>query len=223
MSKTVTTLSPIEVAIDEMETRVKELEDVMSGSGSDINGRPDLKKLQLKLQGSVCVTVNAGPLAYARAFLTPGNKDSHGHSFPPTKVNQLKAVFVDFSQVCELALEWNGKLIASDQHEYHESLKTNFNDMVSELGQYLNENPLMQSLVVHGETSMNSSTVTMSESTTSSPSKDSNNTQPSQTTKASSVTVKKTPSSLSSSNASSSSPTPSNRSTSSSAASNLLP
>lgn len=57
ISKTISVLSPIEVAIDEMENRVKELESVVSSSD-----KPDLKKLQLKLQGSVSVQVNASTL-----------------------------------------------------------------------------------------------------------------------------------------------------------------
>ena len=40
-------LSPIEVAIDEMKIRVSELDEVVS------QRVPDLKRLQLKLQGSV--------------------------------------------------------------------------------------------------------------------------------------------------------------------------
>ena len=40
-------LSPIEVAIDEMRIRVSELDEVVS------QRVPDLKRLQLKLQGSV--------------------------------------------------------------------------------------------------------------------------------------------------------------------------
>lgn len=57
-------LTPIEVAIDEMQNRVAELEEVVMPP-------IDVKKLQLRLQGSVAVTVNAGPLAYAMAFLDP--------------------------------------------------------------------------------------------------------------------------------------------------------
>ena len=134
ISKTVQVLSPIEVAIDEMESRVRELEEVVVTSE-----KPDLKKLQLKLQGSVSVQVNAGPLAYARAFLPPNSRDSHGHAFPAHRVNHLKSVFIDFTNVCEMALELNEKLIASDQHEYQEALRNNFKEMVTELSQWLKE------------------------------------------------------------------------------------
>lgn len=76
-------LSPIEVAIDEMQIRVAELEDVV------FNAQPDAKKLQLRLQGSVCVQVNAGPLAYASVFLEP----TLSNMYPEDKVEELKDVY----------------------------------------------------------------------------------------------------------------------------------
>ena len=48
-------LSPIEVAIDAMQTKVSEIEEVLDMK------KTDLKKLQLKLQGSVSVTVISTP------------------------------------------------------------------------------------------------------------------------------------------------------------------
>lgn len=76
-------LSPIEVALDEMQARVLELEEVA------LSKPTDAKKLQLRLQGSVCVQVNAGPLAYANAFLEPGQTDL----YPDDKVEELRDVF----------------------------------------------------------------------------------------------------------------------------------
>lgn len=103
-----TDLSPIEVAIDEMSAKVAELRLLCSAS------EVDMIRLQLKLQGSVSVQVrssaagkrpvitqqrlthtsvppqvNAGPLAYARAFLD----NSSAKKFPENKVKQLKEVF----------------------------------------------------------------------------------------------------------------------------------
>lgn len=75
-------LSPIEVAIDEMNNRVAELEDVVLPP-------IDVKKLQLRLQGSVAVTVNAGPLAYATAFLDP----KRSSQYAADRVEDLKDVF----------------------------------------------------------------------------------------------------------------------------------
>lgn len=75
-------LTPIEVAIDEMQNRVVELEEVVLPP-------IDVKKLQLRLQGSVAVQVNAGPLAYALAFLDP----KEAIKFNTEKVEHLKDVF----------------------------------------------------------------------------------------------------------------------------------
>lgn len=75
-------LTPIEVAIDEMQNRVVELEEVVLPP-------IDVKKLQLRLQGSVAVQVNAGPLAYASAFLDP----KEATKFSAEKVEHLKDVF----------------------------------------------------------------------------------------------------------------------------------
>lgn len=52
VKKTDTVLQPIEVAIDEMQNKVVDIREVVNLS------RPDLKKLQLKLQGSVSTQVN---------------------------------------------------------------------------------------------------------------------------------------------------------------------
>lgn len=83
VDRTIEERSPIEVALDEMKQKVNELEDV-------VFTRPtDAKKLQLRLQGSICVQVNAGPLAYANAFL-----DRNGNSnYTDTKVEELKDMF----------------------------------------------------------------------------------------------------------------------------------
>lgn len=75
-------LTPIEVAIDEMQNRVAELEEVVLPP-------IDVKKLQLRLQGSVAVTVNAGPLAYASAFLDPKQASKYNSE----KVEHLKDVY----------------------------------------------------------------------------------------------------------------------------------
>lgn len=52
VKKTDSVLHPIEVAIDEMQSKVVDIREVVNLS------RPDLKKLQLKLQGSVSAQVN---------------------------------------------------------------------------------------------------------------------------------------------------------------------
>ncbi|XP_076828066.1 dedicator of cytokinesis protein 11 isoform X3 [Brachyhypopomus gauderio] len=121
-------LKPIDVAIDEMRERSAELNKLCS------NQEVDMIQLQLKLQGCVCVQVNAGPLAYARAFL---DESKSGHS--NKKVKELKDMFRSFVQACSVALDINGQLIKEDQYEYHEGLKGNFKSMVKELSDIIHE------------------------------------------------------------------------------------
>uniref|UniRef100_A0A8C3NHC6 Uncharacterized protein n=1 Tax=Geospiza parvula TaxID=87175 RepID=A0A8C3NHC6_GEOPR len=131
-------LKPIDVATDEIKDKTAELQQLCSSAG-DV----DMIQLQLKLQGCVSVQVNAGPLAYARAFLS----DSQSSKYPAKKVNELKEMFRKFIQACGIALELNERLIKEDQVEYHEGLKSNFQDMVKELSDIIHE----QARTAHGE------------------------------------------------------------------------
>ncbi|XP_023290391.1 dedicator of cytokinesis protein 9 isoform X2 [Orussus abietinus] len=129
VERRVVELSPIEVALDEMRQRVQELEDVA------LIAPTDAKKLQLRLQGSVCVTVNAGPLAYASAFLDP----ALSAQYPDDKVDELKDVFREFVKICYTALQINSKLITADQHEYQEVLRENYQKLCQNLSSLLGE------------------------------------------------------------------------------------
>uniref|UniRef100_A0A5F8H483 Dedicator of cytokinesis 11 n=1 Tax=Monodelphis domestica TaxID=13616 RepID=A0A5F8H483_MONDO len=122
-------LKPIDVATDEVKDKTAELQKLCSAA--DV----DMIQLQLKLQGCVSVQVNAGPLAYARAFLS----DHQASKYPTKKVNELKDMFRKFIQACSIALELNERLIKEDQIEYHEGLKSNFRDMVKELADIIHE------------------------------------------------------------------------------------
>ncbi|XP_069376760.1 dedicator of cytokinesis protein 9 isoform X4 [Paralichthys olivaceus] len=124
-----TDLSPIEVAIDEMSSKVAELRLLCSAS------EVDMIRLQLKLQGSISVQVNAGPLAYARAFLD----DSSAKKYPDNKVKQLKEVFRQFVDACGQALGVNERLIKEDQQEYHDEMKANYRDLTRELSNIMHE------------------------------------------------------------------------------------
>ncbi|KAM6893914.1 dedicator of cytokinesis protein 9-like [Xenentodon cancila] len=124
-----TDLSPIEVAIDEMSSKVAELRLLCSAA------EVDMIRLQLKLQGSISVQVNAGPLAYARAFLDDGS----AKKYPDNKVKQLKEVFRQFVDACGHALGVNERLIKEDQQEYHDEMKANYRDLTKELSNIMHE------------------------------------------------------------------------------------
>ncbi|XP_057350410.1 dedicator of cytokinesis protein 9 isoform X6 [Manis pentadactyla] len=124
-----TDLNPVEVAIDEMSKKVAELRQLCSSA------EVDMIKLQLKLQGSVSVQVNAGPLAYARAFLD----DTNTKRYPDNKVKLLKEVFRQFVEACGQALAVNERLIKEDQLEYQEEMKANYREMAKELSEIMHE------------------------------------------------------------------------------------
>ncbi|KAM4612252.1 dedicator of cytokinesis protein 11 isoform 2-T2 [Polymixia lowei] len=122
-------LKPVDVAIDEMRARTSELTKLCSSQ------EVDMIQLQLKLQGCVSVQVNAGPMAYARAFLDETKPNQSANK----KAKDLKEIFRRFVQACSIALDINERLIKEDQFEYHEGLKGNFKDMVKELSDIIHE------------------------------------------------------------------------------------
>ncbi|XP_064184042.1 dedicator of cytokinesis protein 9-like isoform X5 [Anguilla rostrata] len=124
-----TDLNPIEVAIDEMSKKVAELRQLCSAS------EVDMIRLQLKLQGSISVQVNAGPLAYARAFLD----DANAKKYADNKVKQLKEVFRQFVEASGQGLSINERLIKEDQQEYHDEMKANYRDLARELSSIMHE------------------------------------------------------------------------------------
>uniref|UniRef100_I3KPQ5 Dedicator of cytokinesis 11 n=1 Tax=Oreochromis niloticus TaxID=8128 RepID=I3KPQ5_ORENI len=109
------------------------------GGNTFRNQEVDMIQLQLKLQGCVSVQVNAGPMAYARAFLDDSKSNQSGNK----KVKELKDVFRRFVEACSMALDINERLIKEDQFEYHEGLKTNFKEMVKELSDIIHEQVIL--------------------------------------------------------------------------------
>ncbi|XP_066508092.1 dedicator of cytokinesis protein 10-like [Hoplias malabaricus] len=124
-----TELNPIEVAIDEMSRKVSELKQLCSVD------EVDMIRLQLKLQGSVSVKVNAGPMAYARAFL----EEKNAKKYPDNQVKLLKEIFRQFAEACGQALDVNERLIKEDQLEYQEEMRAHYRDMLNELSAIMNE------------------------------------------------------------------------------------
>ncbi|KAJ8256276.1 hypothetical protein COCON_G00184280 [Conger conger] len=122
-------LNPIEVAIDEMSRKVSELNQLCSME------EVDMIRLQLKLQGSVSVKVNAGPMAYARAFL----EEKNAKKYPDNQVKLLKEIFRQFAEACGGALDVNERLIKEDQLEYQEEMKVHYREMLGELCAIMNE------------------------------------------------------------------------------------
>uniref|UniRef100_A0A8C3FV78 Dedicator of cytokinesis 6 n=1 Tax=Chrysemys picta bellii TaxID=8478 RepID=A0A8C3FV78_CHRPI len=109
-------LTPIEVAIEDMQKKTQEL------AFATHQDPADAKMLQMVLQGCVGTTVNQGPLEVAQVFLAeiPDDPRLYRHH------NKLRLCFRDFTKRCEDALRKNKALIGPDQREYHRELERNY-------------------------------------------------------------------------------------------------
>ncbi|XP_068201997.1 dedicator of cytokinesis protein 7 isoform X2 [Palaemon carinicauda] len=111
-------LTPIEVAIEDIQKKTKEL------AAAIYQDPPDHKILQMVLQGCIGTTVNQGPMEIAHIFLS----DLVDSRKPPTRFqNKLRLCFKDFSKKCHDALRKNKTLIGADMREYHRELERNYN------------------------------------------------------------------------------------------------
>ncbi|XP_031717087.1 dedicator of cytokinesis protein 10 isoform X4 [Anarrhichthys ocellatus] len=143
-----TEMNPIEVAIDEMSRKVSELNQHCNME------EVDMIRLQLKLQGSVSVKVNAGPMAYARAFL----EEKNAKKYPDNQVKLLKEIFRQFAEACGQALDVNERLIKEDQLEYQEEMRAHYRDMLTELSGIMNEQ-LQKSVLAASTSSLSNSSL----------------------------------------------------------------
>nr|XP_018911108.1 PREDICTED: dedicator of cytokinesis protein 7 [Bemisia tabaci] len=117
-------LTPIEVAIEDIQKKTMELEHSIK------QDPPDSKILQMVLQGCIGTTVNQGPMEMATTFLS----ELLDCDVPPTKLqNKLRLCFKDFSKKCSDALRKNKNLIGPDQREYQRELERNYHRFTDKL------------------------------------------------------------------------------------------
>uniref|UniRef100_A0A8C8BHX6 Dedicator of cytokinesis 8 n=1 Tax=Otus sunia TaxID=257818 RepID=A0A8C8BHX6_9STRI len=116
-------LTPIEVAIEDMQKKTQEL------TAATNQEPPDAKMLQMVLQGSVGATVNQGPLEVAQVFLAeiPADPKLYRHH------NKLRLCFKEFIMRCGEAVEKNKRLITADQREYQLELRKNYGKLKENL------------------------------------------------------------------------------------------
>ncbi|KNC46189.1 Dock9 protein, partial [Thecamonas trahens ATCC 50062] len=119
-------LTPIENALEEIERRVEKIRAELRGDAAN------LKTLQIVLQGSVRLQVNAGPMEIARVFLG----DDAG-KFPDEHVTALRAAFAAFITACGEAIALNRELIKDDQYAYHQDLEQGYKETRESLAQYI--------------------------------------------------------------------------------------
>ncbi|CAH8573632.1 unnamed protein product [Schistosoma curassoni] len=131
------TLTPIEVALEDITHRVEQLDRVLTTEP------PDVKYLQMLLQGCIGTVVNQGPVEMATTFLGH-EKNKPLKSLIPDKnkssttlnsttyediQNRLRITFQQFLIKSYEALRLNESLIGSDQIEYHKELERNFTNV----------------------------------------------------------------------------------------------
>ncbi|XP_022797946.1 dedicator of cytokinesis protein 11-like [Stylophora pistillata] len=84
---------------------------------------------------SACLQVNAGPLAYAHAFLDKSVLASHPHKH----IEMLQQVYREFIGCCGKALEQNDLLIKEDQRMYQEDMKEKYAQLRTQLAKYIGD------------------------------------------------------------------------------------
>ncbi|XP_050551818.1 dedicator of cytokinesis protein 7 isoform X1 [Spodoptera frugiperda] len=132
VSRTQIILTPIEVAIEDIQKKINELAAATSQEPADP------KMLQMVVQGCIGTTVNQGPLELAQVFLAPVAEGTQ----PPTRLtNKLRLAFKDFSKKCHDALRKNKNLIGSDQREYQRELERNFQRFTERLAPLIHATP----------------------------------------------------------------------------------
>ncbi|CAD5210255.1 unnamed protein product [Bursaphelenchus okinawaensis] len=121
-------LSPIEVAIEDVQKKTRELNAATSIQPADP------KMLQMVLQGCIGTTVNQGPIQLAKTFLLDIKINEYGK--PVDKLqHKLLLCFKDLSKKCSDALQKNETLIQSDQFDYQKELRRNYADFTTKLTQ----------------------------------------------------------------------------------------
>ncbi|KAI6183994.1 putative Dock-9 [Aphelenchoides bicaudatus] len=130
VEKEQTTLTPIEVALEDLQKKTKEL------CAATKMEPADAKMLQMLLQGCISTAVNQGPIEIARVFLSKIETDEHGKPIDPMQ-NKLRICFKDFSKKCSDALQKNETLISADQFDYQKEMRNNFKHFTQQLAQIL--------------------------------------------------------------------------------------
>jgi len=113
-------------------TSTELIEDRCCATEYEINARPpNAKTLQIVLQGSVLLQVNAGPLAIAKTFL--GNRTA----YDAAQIDRLETAMKRFVKACGRAVKLNEELIGPDQLEFQEHLVAGFESMRSEVAKLI--------------------------------------------------------------------------------------
>ncbi|CCD71357.1 C2 DOCK-type domain-containing protein [Caenorhabditis elegans] len=124
VNRSVKDFSPIEVAIEDIEKKTREL------SAAAQHKNP--KMLSMFIQGSIGTTVNQGPLEIANVFLANAMLDDRGRPVDRLQ-NKLRLSFRHLQCKAMEAIELCRQLIGEDQKEYQRNVEENFESFVTHL------------------------------------------------------------------------------------------
>ena len=130
-------LTPIELGIEEIKKQTDVLRQIMSARTLD------MVLLDMRLSGAVATTVNQGPMAIARAFLTTDKSKEIG-----MQERLLRIAFKEFLQICEASLNIAKDVNRGDRIAYQRNLEKGYQAMKKEL------KPMIESTAVGQRTKM---------------------------------------------------------------------
>ncbi|KAI6655014.1 Dedicator of cytokinesis protein 7 isoform X10 [Oopsacas minuta] len=122
MNTEIIELTPIEVGIEEIKKQTHALREIIDARTQD------MVLLDMRLSGAVAPTVNQGPMAIARAFLTSDKSKAVG-----MHQRLLRIAFKQFLQVCETSLNIAKDFNREDRIAYQRNLEKKFQAMKKEL------------------------------------------------------------------------------------------
>ncbi|CAD6189386.1 unnamed protein product [Caenorhabditis auriculariae] len=120
--------TPIEVAIEDIEKKTKELAEVIEFR--------NFKMLSMVLQGSVNPTVHQGPLGIAEAFLENVVTDEHGRPMDRLQ-NRLRLAFRHLQHRVQEAVQLSGEMATLEQKEYQANVEKGYKLFVENMKPYL--------------------------------------------------------------------------------------
>nr|CAB3239426.1 dedicator of cytokinesis protein 7 [Phallusia mammillata] len=130
-------LTPLESACEDVKKKTMQLLKAVNMSP------PDVRMLQVNLQGAVLTSVNQGPMEVANTFLSeiPDEPKLWVH------YNELRLSFREFDHACSVALKKNKTLISSDQKEYQREMERNYNQMSEKLKLMVNDRRIVRQIL----------------------------------------------------------------------------
>jgi len=114
--KSEVTLTPIENSMEAIESKSLEI-------ATELQGTPNLKTLQNKLQGTLRVQVNQGPQEICKTFLDPA-----GH-YPEESVDRLRAAMKGLLSALNNAILLDQSLIDAHQLSFHQELVAGYDQL----------------------------------------------------------------------------------------------